>query len=165
MNHKKEIINWINRLTNAETLFLSIHFNTPPETQTALCHRCRPIFQMLFKRLIGRHWHKTYEQYFRVLGVQEFGQFGNMHAHFILVCRAKFDAMTVLNTLIALSHRLKKDVWTDYSDKSARPKQYADDIMAEKAYSSDVIKYTTKEIKINGDRITDNLITDVDLFS
>ncbi len=88
-----------------------------------------------------------------------------MHTHFILVCRAKFDAITVLNGLISLSPRLKIDIWQDAADKIARPKQYANDIMAEKAYSSDVIKYTTKEIRINGDRITDNLITDVDLFS
>ncbi len=165
MKKKKEIINWINNLTNTDTLFLSVHFNTPPSTQAELCRRCRPIFKQLFKHLIGRHWHKVYERYFTLLGVQEFGRFGNMHAHFILVCRAKFDAITVLNGLISLSPQLKIDIWQDAADKIARPKQYADDIMAEKAYSSDVIKYTTKEIKINGGRITDNLIVDVDMFA
>ena len=165
MKKKKEIINWINNLTNTDTLFLSVHFNTPPSTQAELCRRCRPIFKQLFKHLIGRHWHKVYERYFTLLGVQEFGRFGNMHAHFILVCRANFVAITVLNGLISLSPQLKIDIWQDAADKIARPKQYADDIMAEKAYSSDVIKYTTKEIKINGGRITDNLIVDVDMFA
>lgn len=34
MKYKQEITEWINKLTNPETLFMSVHFDTPPHNQT-----------------------------------------------------------------------------------------------------------------------------------
>lgn len=162
---KYDIIQWLNQLANKETLFLSVHFDTPPENKNELIHRCQPIFRHLFKHLIGRRWNKFYKNYFTLLGVQEYGYFCNIHAHFILVCKAKFDAITVLNGMIALSHRIKMDIFRDATDKATHPKCYQNDIMIKQMYSCDVMNYMTKEFKINGTHINDTIILDTDLFN
>ena len=165
MKDRKEIIEWINNQINTETLFLSVHFDTPPTTKEEICARCRPIFKHLFRSLVGRHWLKAYNRYFTVIGFQEYGKYGNMHAHFLLVCRTKFNATTVLKRLITLSDIIKMDVWQSETDKATQNKRYSNDIVIKQTYSSDVINYTTKEIRIFNQRISDTLILDVDLFN
>ena len=90
-----------------------------------------------------------------------------MHAHFILKARSEHIALpNIQETLKGLSTVLKMDIWYDFIDKQNHPKRYGDDIMITKIYSDGVYSYITKELKINGTRITnDTIILDIDLIS
>lgn len=161
-----EVVNWLKRMAVDldGLLFLSVRFVIPPKTKNELCRRCKPIFCRLFKSLLGRHWNKVYGRYFTLVGVQEFGRYGNRHAHFILGVGGGLKVVGVQTALRGLSCKLKMDVWTSEEDKQASPKQFGADIMAKLVYSARVDEYITKELWISGTRMNDNFILDTDMF-
>ncbi len=167
MHSKTEIQNWLKKLGGKEAYFMSIRFKTAPKTKAELQKRCKPVFCRLFRKLLGRHWHKRYDKEFLLIGFKEVGSRLNMHAHFIL--KASSEHITLPNiqeTLKGLSTVLKMDIWYDLTDKQTASKQYGDDIMITKIYSDGVYSYITKELKIDGTRITnDTIILDIDLIS
>ena len=167
MHSKTEIQNWLKKLGGNEAYFISIRFKTAPKTKAELQKRCKPVFCRLFRKLLGRHWHKRYDKEFLLIGFKEVGMRLNMHAHFILGVRlAQFALPNIQKTLKELSTVLKMDIWYDFIDKQSHPKQYGDDIMITKIYSDGVYSYITKELKIDGTRITnDTIILDIDLIS
>ncbi len=161
MDKKIEITEWIKSLIVQPTLFFSFHFGTPPTTTDELCKRCRCVFTNLFREILGRHWHKSYTGYFTIIGVREHGKFGNMHAHFLLICKDLYNCDLLKEALLKISPKLHMDVWFEHAGDT---KQYPNDVLVQSVYSLEVTNYTTKEIKINDWHMTDSLIIDTDLI-
>lgn len=164
MNNKIDIQNWIKRVAGQDCLFITIRFDTAPKTIYELCRRCFPVFRLLFLKTLGRRWFKLYKKHFRLIGIQEYGQKGNMHAHFLL--GTKCPAQTI-KTIKSLAGILKMDIWENYEDKVNNPKRYFNDIMITKVFSDGVFIYTTKEIKTPNPltRVnSDVIILDTDIF-
>jgi len=164
MDKKIEIIEWIKEMTTQPTLFFSFHFGTPPATKDELCCRCRYIFTRLFRELLKRHWNKKYKGYFTIIGVQEHGKHNdNMHAHFLLICNDLFNHHMLKSAISKIAPKIRMDLWIEEPPLNST-KRYSDDVLVEKVYSSGVVSYTTKEIKINGHYISDAFILDTDLI-
>ncbi len=165
MTEKEEIQQWLAENMTSNNVFLSVHFGTPPESKEELCHRCKPIFSRLFRKILGREWYRHYKRDFTIIGFQEYGRHKNIHAHFILVAkRDAYNANKMILTLQTLSERLKMDIWGSKEQQLSRPKLYANDIMATEIYSDNITGYASKEITINGTRMSDTIILDADIF-
>lgn len=164
---KTEIQNWLENLTGDYAYFISIRFKNAPKTKSELLKRCKPVFCKLFRKILGWHWHKRYDKEFMLIGFKEVGSRLNMHAHFILGVSLAHSALpNIQKTLKELSTGLKMDIWYDSIDKQNHPKRYGGDIMITKVYSDGVFSYITKELKIDGTRITsDSIILNIDLIS
>ncbi len=166
MDKLKEIQTWLDNSCKQEVLFLSIRFKTPPKTKIGLSMRCKPIFRLLFKSEIGRHWYKLYTKYFFFIGFKELGRYKNLHAHFILGLKQNIDIELVIHKLKKISTSLGFDIWESDIDKLFSQKSFGNDIMVKKVYSSHVYTYITKEITITNNKIiNDPFILGEDLFS
>ena len=166
MEKLKEIQAWLDNSCKNDTLFISIRFKTPPKTKIALSRRCKPIFRLLFKSELGRHWYKLYSKYFFLIGLKELGKYKNLHAHFILGLKQDINIELIIYKLKKISVSLGFDIWESDIDKLSNQKSFGNDIMVKKVYSSAVYAYILKEVLIINNKITnDPFILGEDIFT
>ena len=167
------IRNWLSESAGRDAIFVSIRFKTSPKSKDELCDRCKKVFRLTFRKLLRRHWFKTYERWFFFIGFQEYGFFADtqMHAHFIIgACESirpnpKININALVDAMKSLSDEFGMDVWASDEDKAQNPKRYGGDIMIKRIYSDEVFSYAIKEVWFDGYKITnDTIITSACLF-
>ena len=167
MNNKQDISKWINNLIKWGhiSVFLSVHFDIPPNTKEQLCYRCNRVLSKLYRAALGRHWKKHIGKSVKLIGTVEFGKFQNMHAHFIVSFIKHFDISKVFEKFKLSASCIKMDIWVNTQDKLNNLKQHKSDVMLEIIKSEGVCSYILKEVKVQKSRILyDPIISEADLF-
>ena len=165
MTQLTEICKWLEEQCGDDALAISVRFNEPPKNKGELCLRAYKIFHPLYKKLLRRQWNKQHAQHFVLIGFQEYGKFGNLHAHFVLGIKRVFTSEQVIVALKTLKNKFMLDVWENEDEKIRKPKEYGGEIMIQRIYSNGAYSYLIKELKITHDwHLRDNMILCVDLF-